>query len=139
MGHVTSAQAKKLGIIPGKRTSRAKATVQAVVGLFEAACVAHGLMEPVPEYCFAPPRLWRFDYCWPEKKIALEIEGGIWAGKPCHTCGMRRGGRHNSGTGMMADISKYNEAALLGWRVLRCVPEDIKTGKVFALLKAALA
>ena len=29
-----------------------------------------------PEYRFHPTRKWRFDYAWPENKIALEVEGG---------------------------------------------------------------
>lgn len=95
--------------------------------LFEAACIAHGLQEPVAEFRFAPPRLWRFDWCWPERMVALEVEGGIWTG-----------GRHTRGAGFLKDIEKYNEATVLGWRVLRCTPREIKSGKVFELLKRAL-
>lgn len=29
------------------------------------------------EYRFAPKRLWRFDFAWPELALALEIEGGV--------------------------------------------------------------
>lgn len=96
--------------------------------LFEAACIAHGLHEPVAEFRFAPPRRWRFDWCWPEHMIALEIEGGVWTG-----------GRHTRGSGFTKDVEKYNEAALLGWRVLRCTPKQVKSGEVFELLKRAMA
>ena len=27
------------------------------------------------EFRFASPRRWRFDFCWPERKVAVEIEG----------------------------------------------------------------
>lgn len=57
------------------------------------------------EFRFAPPRRWRFDFAWPAQMLAVEVEGGIFAA-----------GRHNRPLGMIADMEKYNEAALLGWR-----------------------
>ena len=29
------------------------------------------------EYRFFPGRLWRFDFAWPESKVAVKIEGGV--------------------------------------------------------------
>lgn len=81
-----------------------------VAKLFEDA----GLPAPAPEHRFHPTRLWRFDYAWPAEKIALEVEGGIWTG-----------GRHVSPEGFMADIEKYNAAAVLGWRIIRLTPNSI--------------
>ncbi len=100
---------------------------------FTALCKAHGLTEPVSEYEFATEigRKWRFDHCWPDIELALEIEGNVWAsvnGKKS---------RHFHGQGILDDMEKYNWAAILGWRVLRCEPKDIESGKVFELLKAA--
>ncbi len=92
---------------------------------FEQQCVDRGFMEPIAEYCFAPPRKFRFDWSWPEVKVALEVEGGVWTQ-----------GRHNRPKGFLADISKYNLAGLLGWRVFRTTPTDMKSGKVFELLTA---
>jgi very-short-patch-repair endonuclease len=57
------------------------------------------------EFPFAPPRKWRFDFAFPEKKLAVEVEGGF-------------GGRHQRG-GFVTDMEKYNAAAKLGWMVLR--------------------
>ncbi len=67
-----------------------------------------GLPEPTLEHRFAPPRQWRFDLAWPELKLAVECEGGIWTG-----------GRHTRGKGFEDDCVKYNAAALLGWTLLR--------------------
>ena len=50
-------------------------------------------------------RKWRFDFAWPEKKIAVEVHGKVFGGR--HT-------RHTA-TG---DWEKMNQAVLLGWRVI---------------------
>lgn len=76
-------------------------------------CNSLGIMVPVVEHRFHALRKWRFDYAWPERKLALEIEGGIWTN-----------GAHTRGTGFMEDMEKYNEAALLGWRLLRFAPNQ---------------
>ena len=99
----------------------------AVGPLFASLCYAHGLSFPLAEFQFAPPRKWRFDYCWYNDMIALEVEGGAWTK-----------GRHTRGKGFLADIEKYNEAALMGYLVLRCTPQDLETGAAFALVKRAL-
>ncbi len=36
------------------------------------------LPEPRPEYRFHPTRLWRFDYAWPQERLAVEFDGGQW-------------------------------------------------------------
>jgi very-short-patch-repair endonuclease len=79
------------------------------------------------EFRFAPPRRWRFDFAWPEQKIALEIEGGTWVG-----------GRHNRGAGYAKDLEKYNTATVLGWRLLRVTPEMVSDGTVLSLIEALL-
>lgn len=127
MLRVSAAEAKRLGLSPKKRRPRSQRTTAKTTAAFEQLCVAHGLPEPVPEFCFAPPRQWRFDWAWPEARLALEIEGGAWTQ-----------GRHTRGAGFVADLAKYNAAAILGWRVLRCTPDDVKSGAAFALVKEAM-
>jgi hypothetical protein len=82
---------------------------------------------PEPEYRFDPSRRWRFDWVWKDKKLALEVEGGVW-----------RGGRHTNPKGFLSDLEKYNAAALQGWCVIRCTPQMIFKGEVIALLEKAL-
>ena len=89
-------------------------------------CVGQGLPEPVKEYRFHAVRKWRFDYAFPALMIALEVEGGVWTG-----------GRHTRGAGYLGDVDKYNEAALLGWLVLRCTPSKLRT-QGLALLQRAV-
>jgi hypothetical protein len=94
---------------------------------FAAVITAAGLPAPVKEFRFAPPRRWRFDLAWPSLRIALEIEGGVWA----H-------GRHVRGKGYERDAEKYNAATLAGWRVLRVTRDMIRDGRALALLESAL-
>lgn len=95
--------------------------------LFELMCDAHDLPRPTPEYRFAAPRRFRFDYCWKEQKIALEVQGGLFTG-----------GRHVRGAALLKEHEKLNEACIRGYRVLFCTPQDVKTGAVFALIKRAI-
>jgi very-short-patch-repair endonuclease len=91
------------------------------------AILAAKLPAYVPEYRFHPTRRWRFDFAWPDKKIALECEGGTW-----------KYGRHNRPKGFEDDAEKYNEAGLLGWMVLRCTTNQIKDGRAIDWLERAL-
>ena len=38
----------------------------------------------------------------------------------------------------MADLEKYAEAAIAGWCVIRCTPEQLDTGHAGALVARAL-
>ncbi len=68
------------------------------------------------EYRFHPVRRWRFDFivAMPLKKIAIEVEGGVFSG-----------GRHTRGGGYTNDLIKYNTAVLMGWKVLRYTTAQI--------------
>lgn len=96
---------------------------------FDVQCRAVGLPPPVPEYRFHPTRKWRIDFAWPDQKVALEIEGGVF---------MKGGGRHSRGAGFRKDIEKYNAAAALGWRIVRALPEQMKSGEALTAVEAAL-
>ena len=67
------------------------------------------------EHRFHPMRRWRFDFAWPDHKLAVEVEGGAWTG-----------GRHTRGSGFVADCNKYNAATVLGWRVLRVTTSHLR-------------
>lgn len=90
---------------------------------------ADGLPEPTPEYPFAQSlgRKWRFDFAWPEAKVALEVEGGTWVG-----------GAHNRGKHMASDIEKYNMAALTGWLVVRANNHMVNDGTAVNTVRTAL-
>lgn len=84
---------------------------------------------PIPrrEYRFHPTRRWRFDFAYPDQRIAIECEGATWAN-----------GRHNRGGGYAADLEKYNAAALLGWLVLRYTRAQVKHGTAIVQLREAI-
>lgn len=63
-------------------------------------------LKPVREYMFHPHRKWRFDFWFPERRLAVEIEGGY-------------GGRHQRVDGFEGDAYKYNAAAKMGILVMR--------------------
>lgn len=74
------------------------------------------------QYRFDPVRLWRFDFAWPERKIAFEMEGAIW---------MKGGGGHSHPLGIEKDIEKYNAAALQGWCVVRITDKMLPVRTLF--------
>lgn len=88
-----------------------------------------GMKLPVPEreFRFAAPRRWRFDFAWPDQKIALETEGATFTN-----------GRHVRGVGYELDCIKYSEAAIRGWKVIRATGNMIKNGTAIELLTRAL-
>lgn len=73
-------------------------------------------VEVVKEYKFHPTRRWRFDYAIVEHMIAIEVEGGVWTK-----------GRHTRGKGFLNDITKYNTATSMGWRLIRVTPQQLLT------------
>lgn len=82
------------------------------------------------EYRFHHERRWRADFAQMEALVLIEIEGGIWVN-----------GRHNRAAGFNADLEKYLEASLAGWRVFRFGPDQItleNVERLAALVAAAL-
>lgn len=82
---------------------------------FEGQLRALQVAQPVLEHRFHPTRRWRFDFAWPDLRIAAEVEGGVWTR-----------GRHTRGAGFTSDAEKYNTAAALGWTVLRFPPALVR-------------
>lgn len=79
------------------------------------------------EHAFHPERKWRFDICWPQHRLAIEIQGGT-----------RSGGAHTNHDGYTNDCCKLNEAQLLGWRVLWVTSEQVYSGEALDFIERAL-
>lgn len=108
---------KKLNIFlntkPVNKKAKAKRKTTQASDLFTAVIKADLGAECVKEYKFHPTRRWRFDYALPEHKIAIEIDGGVWTQ-----------GRHTRPVGYLHDMEKFNEAAAMGWLVLKFTPKE---------------
>jgi very-short-patch-repair endonuclease len=84
--------------------------------VFEAMLRAAKLPAPHYEFRFNAERKWRFDVAFPDHRIAVEIDGGVWRSG---------GGAHSHPSGILRDMEKINAAQLAGWRVLRYTPDNI--------------
>lgn len=76
------------------------------------------------EFRFHPVRKWRADFAHLPSRTLIEIEGGIYVN-----------GRHNRGAGFAADLEKYLEASLDGWRVVRLGPEELTIDHLERLIR----
>lgn len=81
------------------------------------AIAAYGPDLPPPEMeaAIIPGRKFRFDFAWPDVRVAVEIQGGTFGkGRSAHT-----------GASLVRDHEKANLAALNGWRVLYFNAKDM--------------
>lgn len=83
-----------------------------------------GLPEPVAEYCHIPKRKFRLDFAYPDIKMGLEIDGGIYNRKA-----------HGSITGILRDIEKSNLGLVEGWSVLRIPNDKILDSKYLKMIE----
>jgi len=120
--------------LPAKRTLHpirkrpaAKKEPSRLEETFALQCRDVGLPKAEREFMFHPKRKWRFDFSWPERMIAVEIDGGTYAQ-----------GRHVRPAGFRADCCKMNSAALLGWTVFRGDAVMVKKGLLLEYVEAAL-
>lgn len=78
-------------------------------------CTPAGSPSPTTQHRFHKKRKWLFDFAWPDRKFAVEYEGGIYNAKS----------GHRTAAGVLRDIEKYNAAALDGWCVYRLTSKDL--------------
>lgn len=70
------------------------------------------------EYFFAKPeRQWPADFAWPEHRLIVEIDGGLWIN-----------GGHSRGRGRLRDMERDNWCVMHEWKVLRFSAEDARNG-----------
>lgn len=86
-----------------------------------------GVEVPTREYRFHDSRRWRVDFAWPERQLAVEVEGLTY-----------EGGRHQRKAGFAADLEKYNTLELMGWTLLRFEQEAIQSGEAVRMIEQAL-
>lgn len=74
-----------------------------------------------------PVRKWRLDFFWPDAGLAAEVDGGLYVN-----------GRHNRGAAMEEQYIRDQEAAMLGIRVIRFSPKQVKSGRAVEVIRALL-
>lgn len=87
-----------------------------------------GIPNPCLEHLFCPSRRWRFDYAWPLNWVALEVQGGLFIQ-----------GRHSRGPALLKEHEKLNTAAVQGWWILYCTPQQLLTLQLAETIKQALS
>jgi len=143
IGNSLSRTARKASGRPAARRRAVPMTQESIKHV----CAANGLPKPIFEHPFAPweggaegcghphqayvcglcgasRRRWRFDWCFPEIDLAIEIQGGVFTG-----------GRHVHASSIMAEYEKLNNASICGWFLLLVTPKQVQTGEVFALIR----
>lgn len=83
---------------------------------------------PVRELAPFPGRRFRFDFAWPDRKLAVEVDGGVW-----------KAGKHTRGAGVQVDAEKSVLAWEAGWRVMRVTPELVRSGRALRAIELVLA
>ena len=77
-----------------------------------------GLTGYVREFRAIPGRKFRFDFCFREARLLIEINGGTY-----------NGGSHGRGVGINRDYEKHNLAVINNWRVLSFDTKQVKSGE----------
>lgn len=91
--------------------------------------LAMGLPEPVRQYRIPESkRRFVYDFAWPDKRLLVEVQGGVWVANTGHT----------SGRGITRDCAKVNEAVLQGWRVLLFTADMVTSGEADEMLEGVL-
>jgi len=92
------------------------------------------------QYEFCKARKWTSDFCWENERLLVEVEGGLRMNvrKKDGTIAKNTAGRHNSKEGFTKDCIKYNEAVILGWRLLRVTGDQVKSGQALIWIERAL-
>jgi hypothetical protein len=62
------------------------------------------------------PNVWRFDFCFVDFKLIVEVDGGIW---------MPQGGAHSHPVDIERNILKRNDAVLAEFYVISFTPNQI--------------
>ena len=86
-----------------------------------------GLPLPEREVALIPNRKYRFDFVWPDQKLACEVDGAVWTA-----------GRHTRGGGFTSDAEKVSLAAGEGYRVLRVTGGQVESGAALRWIELAL-
>lgn len=86
-----------------------------------------GLPKPVFEHQHIPGRKFRLDVAWPEHKVGIEVQGGVWTR-----------GKHGRGSGIVKDVEKRNLQLIHGWSVIEVQPSELCMQETVEMVKAVI-
>lgn len=94
-----------------------------------------GLPDPKRQYRFGD-RKWAIDFAWPDHKLAVELEGGIFRslGRKANP----RGGWHQSIQRYLSDMEKHNALNIAGWTLLRYAADRVENGDALMEIESVL-
>lgn len=72
-------------------------------------------------------RNWRCDFAWPELRLIVEVEGGVYTQ-----------GRHVRPSGFTKDIEKYNAIAAAGWTLQRFSRREVTSGEALNVIQRVI-
>ena len=85
------------------------------------------------QYRWHPTRRYRSDIAFVDQRLLIEVEGGQWlVGQEGHWS------RHMHPQGFEDDCIRSAEAAILGWRMIRCTTTMVLDGRAVTLIERAL-
>lgn len=90
-------------------------------------CIADNLLGFIQNYIFLANRKFELDFAWPDYRVGVEINGGVWSK-----------GAHGRPLAILRDMEKSNLLVLSGWKVLRYTPSEVSTGIALEGLKKLL-
>jgi very-short-patch-repair endonuclease len=86
---------------------------------------AHIQQYRMPEH---PERKWAFDFCFPDARLLIEVNGGTWVANT----------GHSSGRGIERDTEKLCTAVAAGYRVLTVTTMQVKDGRAIRWIRLCL-
>ena len=95
--------------------------------LFAMQLDAAGLGGYVREFQAIPGRKFRFDFCWKQQRLLVEINGGTYSK-----------GAHSTGTGIARDYEKIRLGQACGWEVYPFDTKEVKNGSALAAVEKYL-
>lgn len=81
------------------------------------------LPTPTREFMAIPGRMFRWDFAWLEKRLLVEVQGGIY-----------QKGAHSTGRGIERDMVKLNLATMHGYKVLQFSSRMIESGYALGVI-----
>lgn len=98
------------------------------------------LPEPITQFKFADElgREFRVDFYWPQHGLIVEVDGGQFLGRGGSGSHVSRTGALGHHSGSIRDYRKRALIAMLGYRLLPFIPQQIHSGEAIAWIRIAL-